>query len=201
MSNTNNYHVPIFADRQQSSDHPEAALLGTLTAMTNDSNPRDLFLLTHRPFVLAIVGDSSDGRNRAHAVACIVEACHVPLPTHDVIRLRSAMDSLVLFRSHDPAAPPCAAAGLATTALAAGRVTVLTSPWYFAQRAEIYGSGTVVRPLRLCWQDLTVDEVGCIVGVERGGAAAPAQGPTPAPAVQAAAGVATRVLSRGAPPR
>ena len=99
------------------------------------------------------------------------------------------MAALILYRTCDPCRAPCASAGLYSNQPQANQLpseasrsdgfftsrnaAVLTLPFYHVQRAGLYGSAVSVRPLRLRWLAMSVDDVRRILGFEAGGAPPP----------------------------
>ena len=55
---------------------------------------REVFLNTHEPFCLAAVG--VQGAGKSHTLACVLEACLIPFPEADVVRLQHPMSAMVL---------------------------------------------------------------------------------------------------------
>jgi hypothetical protein len=163
---------PIFSDRSFASTQLEAALFGVRVQQDGRSDPREVYLLTHQPFAIAILGDCCSGGNRSHTSGCIVESGLIPVSSLGAVRLRSPMDALALFRSRDQFAPPCASAGISISypenqrTPPAERAVVFTSPFYHAQRAACYGPTVSVRPLHLRWHRLSAEDVRRILGVE-----------------------------------
>ena len=205
--------LPVFGDRAQSAYFRESALLGELLDdAAQTPGAREIYLHTHAPFAMAVVGGA--GACRDHTLVCILESFLTPLAAAGIVRLRAPMVPLVLHRRADTVAPPCAAASLASPPpppllrVLAGSggavpvpvtvpVTILTSPWYAAQRAACYGVGADVRPLRLRWRGLSADDARCLLGIPAGDAPPPLAARPPPPDAAAAATDAALQLLRG----
>ena len=180
----------VLADRDGAAGMPEAALLGHLCPGDGEApggEGREVYLNTNEPFCLATVGVQGGGKS--HTLACVLEACLVPLPQAGVVRLRSPMAALVLHYDHNPASV-CEATGLGAPdpalarLLAAGggggsaasplcylpreRLVVLVSPTYYRQRRAFYSDYCTVRPLLFRWHTLSADHLKRIMRVRAG---------------------------------
>lgn len=119
------------------------------------------------------------GAGKSHSLACVLEACLLPLRGDGLNHLRKPMMSLVLHYDQSSSSM-CEATGLAgasgavTARLAPGappaclpreRLVVLVSPTNFKQRLAFYGGSCEVRPLLLSWASLTADHIKRIMRI------------------------------------
>eukprot|EP00977_Amphora_coffeiformis_P014318 scaffold3960_cov148-Amphora_coffeaeformis.AAC.3 len=145
------------------------------TLIVNDNNTTPLgpvFLNTHDPFCLAMVGGTIAGNSGA--LSCVLESCLLDRAPNDVIRLAKPMTTLVLHFS--PSSALCEAVGLLKPSLAIphglavpvvprDRAVVLVSPTYYKQRKASYSCHQCsVRPLLFRWKTLTSDHIKRIMG-------------------------------------
>jgi len=146
-----------------------------------DGTRRAAYLNTHEPFCLVAVG--VQGAGKSHTLACALEACLVPFPSENVVRLEAPMTALVLH--YDTAVTSvCEATGLLSPAPAlarllgpaaassacvpAERAVVLVSPAYLKQRRAFYGDYCTVKPLLLRWHLLSADHIKRIMRIKDG---------------------------------
>jgi hypothetical protein len=170
------------ADFSHSRSFSEAALLGRFLDGPNSDvlTDRAAFLNTHEPFCFATVG--VQGAGKSHTLACVIEACLIPFPDLDVVRLQAPM-SAVVFHYDQSVNSVCEATGLIEPSLFVQRLlgaspvprcllrermTVLVSPSYYLQRRSFYGDYCTVRPLLLRWHTLTADHIKRIMRIKDG---------------------------------
>jgi len=157
----------VVADAAGAAAFSSASLLGVLEG--GGAADGRVFLNTHQPFCLVAVGVQGGGKS--HTMACVLEACLLPCPQADVVRLAAPMAALVLHYDTSPAAViestgllwPAPALrrllGPAAVRLPRERCVVLVSPAYLKQRRAFYGGAVDVRPLLLRWSSLSADHI------------------------------------------
>jgi hypothetical protein len=146
-------------------------------AAPEPSQPQALFLNVHEPFCMVTLG--VQGAGKSHTLACVLEACLLPLKGEGLKHLRRPMMSLVLHYDQSSTSP-CEATGLAEASggvagrlppgappacLPRERLVVLVSPTNFKQRLAFYGGACEVRPLLLSWASLTADHIKRIMRI------------------------------------
>jgi hypothetical protein len=114
------------------------------------------------------------GAGKSHTLACLVEACLLPLRSAGLAPLRAPMMALVLHFDQS-AGSVCEATGLiernpalaaaGPPALAREDMTVLVSPSFYKQRKAFYGGYCTVKPLLLSWATLTADSIKRIMRI------------------------------------
>ncbi|KAG5187923.1 hypothetical protein JKP88DRAFT_305762 [Tribonema minus] len=170
-------HAPLFTQRLLL-EHGAAplrwGLLGTLGGSSGGAADA-LYLNTHDPFLMVVVG--ARGSGAAHATGAVAEACL--LPCAHVAALPAPMAALVLHRGGGSGAA-CALAGLArpdaraaplTGGLAVERVAVLVSPEAYWQRVRAYARDERARvfPLLFDWRALSAGHVRALLRLGDGG--------------------------------
>jgi hypothetical protein len=151
---------------------PETSLLGVV-AEGGGAGER-VFLNVHEPFCAVMLG--VQGAGKSHTLACLLEACLLPLRSDGLLPLRAPMMALVLHFDQSMGSmceatgiiernPVLAAAAPPTPALAREDMTVLVSPSFYRQRKAFYGGYCQVRPLLLSWASLTADSIKRIMRI------------------------------------
>jgi len=160
----------------------EGALLGQILVDGDDGEGEgeatSAYLNTHEPFCFVAVG--VQGAGKSHTLACALEACLVPFPQENIVRLDAPMTALVLHYDTS-AASVCEATGLLSPAPALTRIlgpaaacvpkeraVVLVSPAYLKQRRDFYGDYCTVKPLLLRWHLLSADHIKRIMRIKDG---------------------------------
>ena len=133
-----------------------------------------LFLNTHNPFSLAMVGVSGSGKSST--LSCVLESCLLDSAPADVVRLEKSMTAVVLY--YDPSGVSyCKVVGMLNSApnvfkgneqpcVSPDRATILVSPTFYKQRKQLYGNQCLVRPLLFRWKTLTPGQIKQLMGID-----------------------------------
>lgn len=166
------------SDRSQYNEEHGCALAGevkllsfkesSLLGRQLDGGSR-VYLNTHEPFCIATIGVQGGGKS--HTLNTILEACLIPFPQENAIRLDQPMTALVLHYDQSPSSM-CEPTGLiqphpsmsallgsAAPHVARSDMVVLVSPSYYLQRKRFYHGVCEVQPLLFNWNSLTGDHI------------------------------------------
>jgi hypothetical protein len=158
----------------------EASLLGVTVAAAEGAEGgagEPVFLNVHEPFCAVMLG--VQGAGKSHTLACLLEACMLPLRGDGIAPLRAPMMSLVLHFDQsigsmceatgliapNPALAGQLPPGSPTPCLPREGMLVLVSPSFYRQRKAFYGGYCEVRPLLLSWASLTADSIKRIMRI------------------------------------